>query len=79
MKKRRRTHNEVLIARMETRVKMAHDHVLQCERDLNAIRARAGLAPVPSVFAPQLPPAPGDVIDLGKVRARRESEKLWAP
>ena len=50
---------EKQLANLELRLRMAVEHVAQCEQDLNAIRAKAGLGPVKSLFNLEKPAGDG--------------------
>jgi hypothetical protein len=51
------------IATLELRLRMAVEHVAQAEVDLNAIRAKAGLGPVKSLFNLEKPAGAGGWMD----------------
>jgi hypothetical protein len=50
---------EAQIKNLELRLRMAVEHVAQCEQDLNTIRSKAGLPAAKSLFSFERPPGDG--------------------
>ena len=57
---------EKQLANLELRLRMAVEHVAQCEADLNTIRAKAGLGPAKSLFNHEKPAGAGWLDDPGR-------------